>query len=65
MNEGEAVRLLARWVAELQTDLETQRERNELLAGRVTELEHQVSGFAYWMRTAKTPARIRQLAGTL
>lgn len=61
----EAVIILARWVRELQEEVIKEQKTNGKLAKRVTELEHQIGGFAYWMRVGKTPARIKQLAGSL
>lgn len=57
--------ILARWVAELQADLATERAVNDMSANRITVLEHQVSGFAYWMRVGRTPAVIRELAAAV
>ena len=65
MTPEEAVPILARWLAETQEDLHAAHSRIADLENERNELQHQVSGFAYWMRTAKTPARIRHLAGHL
>lgn len=62
MTPDEAVPILARMVRELRYELQATRNANENLAKTVTQLEHKVSGFAYWMRVGKTPARIRELA---
>lgn len=54
----EVIAILTRWVRELQCDLADTRHRN-------VQLEHQVRGFGFWMRTGRTPAQIRALAADL
>ena len=54
MNEGEAVQLLARWIRELQWELQVAQRHNSALEGRCHRLEQAVRRDAlarrHWIR---------------
>ena len=60
MTPDEAVRLLARWIAELQVDLAELRVQNEFLRQRA-----QYAADIRWWIENHTPTEIRELATEL
>lgn len=65
MTTEEAIPILARWVRELQVDLDAARKRALELEDERSRLEHRVAQYAYWMRTGRRPAELVELAAHL